>query len=382
MLLFQMILCLLPFFKPSYLVQFSQLNQIYNLLQILVTGIIFIRFIKQRRMSINLVLVLLMELLLFISSVKNDLPYIDVLKNIIQTVSLCSIIEFFSRKDLRKLFLALKIIFEFWIIADFIFALKYPLGVRVGLYNVWLFGAKNGQLMFILPTVFCTYIYNFILNKFKKVRLAEFLLILFMSSYILVTVKSATSIIAIFIFIFLMFFSNSKLYAKISMKSISLIYLALFIGVVFFQIQNNFSSFFMNTFGKDVTFTGRTTIWKKSIEYISKQPFLGYGLEPSNIRIIKMNNIAALNCHNMLLEIAYDGGFLLVSVFTIFWLRLCNSVDNYSRKNNQILKSVLIVYIIELFTEVFSFEVLLWVFILVFSISDYENGGDILNVKK
>jgi len=363
------ILFLIPFFKPNYIIQISWLNQIYNIAQIGISFFVIIEFLKKRKLSYNLLYILAMEIVIFISSIINNLEYMEVVKNVIQTLVLCMMIELFAVKDLKKLFLSLKIILTVLVTIDFLFVLKYPLGLRVGLYNIWFFGAKNGHLTFILPAVFCTYINNFIINKINKKRIFDFIFLLFISCYILITVNSATSIIVLLVFIVLMLISNNKLYSKLSMKIISIIYVLLFLCIVFFQIQNNFSGFIENVFDKDSTFTGRTEIWEKSIDYIKNKPILGYGLEPSDIRVIKMNNIAALNSHNMILEIFYEGGLVLMTIFTCFWIKFCKEVDKYSKKNNQILKSIVIAYLVQLLTEVFAFEILLWVFILVYQIA-------------
>lgn len=366
-------LLLLPFFKPAFLMQFDYINLSYNIAQIIVASLTIFHYIKRRSVSSCLFLIILMETIIFISSLINNLNIIDTTINIIQTLTLCILVENCASEDLSNFIKALKCILTTLLVIDFIFVLAYPQGIRIGLYDTWLFGAKNAQITYILPTVFCTYVDGFIINKKNTKSLLYLIAVLLISVYILLIVKSATSIITLIIFTLLLLFSTNKIYSKLNIKTISLIYLVVVILIIFFQIQNNFSDLFHSLFGKDPTFTGRTDIWDKSLDYIKAQPFLGYGLEPSQIRTIKMNNIAALNCHNMLLEILYDGGLVLFSVFCIFWKKICEKVDNFSRNNDQILKSLLIAYMIELLTEAFSFEILLWIFILVICIANKGN---------
>lgn len=368
------VLFLLPFFKPSYISQLNTFNQIYNICQIGVSFFIILDYIKSKKLSSNILLIIFMETIIFISSLLNSLSIIDIMKNIIQTVVLCIIIEDFANRNLKLLFRSLKFIFSILLIINFIFIILYPFGIRVGLYNVWFFGAKNSQIMYILPTLFCCFIYNFVLNKINKRYFFEFLILLIISIYTLYVVNSATSIIVLLLFILLMIFSNNKLYSKVSMKFITIIYLILFFGIVVFQVQDCFSDLLYSLFNKDATFTGRTMIWKQTIKLIKMHPFLGYGLEPSQIRVLKISDVAAVNSHNMILEIIYNGGILLMLVFGYFWLKLCKYVDDYSKNNNQILKSVLIAYLIELLTEVFPFEVFLWILILIIAISTKKEG--------
>lgn len=371
---------LIPFFKPSLVTQSAMLSLIYNIAQVIVSVFVMFDYIKKKKFSHNILIIIFMEAILFISSLMNGLDMIDIIKNIIQTVILCMLIEDLAKKNIKILFKALKLIFNILLFINFIFVIKYPFGIRVGLYNSWLLGAKNAQIMYILPAIFCTYIDGFIVNMRNKKSIVEFLFVLFISSYTLYVVQSSTSIIVLLIFTLLMIMSNSKFYAQIGMKFITMLYIIVFLFVIVFQSQTFFSTWLFDLFDKDATFTGRTKIWERSIEYIKEKPYLGYGLEPSEIRIIKMNNISALNCHNMLLEILYDGGIILFIIFSVFWIRLCGYVDDFSKKNNQILKSVIIAYLIELLTEVFVFEVLLWIFVLIIAISQKEEG--INNVEK
>ena len=369
MLLIKFLVCLFPFFKPYYITQFSGITQIYNILQIFVAVIMIFEFLKGEKLSKTIGIIMIMEICLIFSSVLSDLNIIDTVKNVIQTIILCILIENFSKKDISKLFLALKILLVFFLIIDFIFVIKYPLGIRIDLYNVWFFGAKNSQIAYILPALFVTYIYNFILHKTNRWFKIEYIVLVLISFYILYIVNSVTSIIVLLLFFILLFFSHNKFYISISMKKISILYFILFLSIVVFQIQNYFSDFFINILGKDVTFTGRTNIWNDTIQFIKNRLLLGYGLEPSYLRVIKLNDIAALNSHNMILEIIYNGGMLLFSIFLYFWNYLCKKVDSFSKENDQILKTILVVYLIELMFEVFAFEQLLWIFVLIIMLS-------------
>ncbi len=376
MQLLKFIIFLIPFFKPSYILQISWLNNIYNVSQMLISVIIIIYFFKSKQFSKIILLILLMDLILFISSIINNLNYIDAFKNCMQTVILCIMIEMFSKNNIKKLFQALFLILNILVFIDFSFVVLHPTGIRVGLYNIWFFGAKNSHITFILPTLFINYIYLFVLKQKNAFKIFFYIITILICCYILISVQSATSIIAIALFIVLIFFSKNKFFSKLSMNLITLMYLVLFVSVVFFQFQNNFAPFFQTFFQKDVTFTGRTKIWDTTIELIKIKSIYGYGMEPSAIRVLKYHNIAALHSHNMILEIIYEGGFLLFCFFSLFWKKLCSKVDNYSKNHGQILKILLISYCVELFTEVFSFEVLLWIFVLVFEFAS-ENSKTI-----
>ena len=67
MQLLKFIIFLIPFFKPSYILQISWLNNIYNVSQMLISVIIIIYFFKSKQFSKIILLILLMDLILFIS---------------------------------------------------------------------------------------------------------------------------------------------------------------------------------------------------------------------------------------------------------------------------------------------------------------------------
>jgi len=365
MQLIKFIIFLFPFFKPSYFIQISVLNKFYNLMQVAVAGYFFVRYLKRRKYSLDFFILFFIEVVLFTSSIIDGLSISDFAVNIIQTLAMCIVIDELADRDTYTLVKALKVLFNLLVLMDFVFVLQYPIGIRVGLYNVWLFGAKNAQISFILPAIFCSYLYYFKFNKFSKFNLLKFIALILIGCYILYMVQSSTSIVVIVIFLALLKLSNSKIFTKFSMKKISVIYLLIVLGLVFLQIQNLFADFIINVLHKDLTFTGRTYIWNTTLDFIKRSPLYGYGLEDSSLRIIKMQNGDALHAHNMVLEILYSGGFLVFGLFSLYWKRMCDKVDAFSQKHGNILKCILIAYCIELLTEAFSFEIFLWVLVFV-----------------
>lgn len=361
----KILLCVLPFFKPQFILQFTFIDNLYNIAQIIIAIVVLILTVKQHRLSKTLLYLVLPLTALLISSLINNIDFLSVLKNIAQTFSFCLIINYFTRENIKELYKSLVIALAMLVFLDLIFILMIPEGIRIGLYNTWFLGAKNSHIVFILPMITVTYIYSFILtNKtfFKKILLIS---LVAASFFIIFSIQSATSIVSIMLFFVLLFSSNKKIYQKFKLRWFNVIYLLLVFLIVGLQAQNIFTPLIEDILGKDVTFTGRTEIWADTLNFIREKPLLGFGMEPSQIRTTKLRDISALNSHNMILEIFYQGGILLFFLILIFWLRLTKKIDKYSEKyKNTILKSVIIVYCIEFITEVFAWELSLWVFIL------------------
>lgn len=81
-----------------------------------------------------------------------------------------------------------------------------------------------------------------------------------------------------------------------------------------FKVQFYFESFIWNTFHKSVTFSGRTYIWDKSMEYFMNAPLIGYGNENVEVTIGKLG---INHTHNFLLEILYRGGLIGLFLFLV-----------------------------------------------------------------
>ena len=67
-------------------------------------------------------------------------------------------------------------------------------------------------------------------------------------------------------------------------------------------------------FGKDGSFSGRDKIWEKSVKYIVSSPLIGYGRESEYVVWTKLGQT---HCHNIILELLYDGGIIGTILFGI-----------------------------------------------------------------
>ena len=88
------------------------------------------------------------------------------------------------------------------------------------------------------------------------------------------------------------------------------IYLSINLLLVFSSHLGIFS-FFAGLFGKDSTFTGRTTAWTNSVLLFLQKPILGYGLLDADTARAYLGAYAFVNSHNTLLQVLISGGLLL-----------------------------------------------------------------------
>lgn len=362
------LLTLLPFIKPPFITYFSTINNIYNILQILVAVFIIFNYIIKNKVSHIILIVFIMQLIVFFSTFLNDGNYFDVIKNSIQIITLCIIIEKYMKTNSYILFKTLNFLFYILIFIDFLSVILYPQGIIRNVYQIWFLGAKNNHLVYILPAIFCSYIYYFYLNKLSLTRIIKFALLCIMSVIIILSVKSMTSLVAIVLLLFFILLFNKKnyIFKFVNMKLINIFYIVFFVGIICFQVQNHFSYLIETVLQKDLSFTGRVEIWERSLYYISDNPLIGYGAEDNSLRIVKFNDTSALHCHNMVLELLYSGGIVLLIAFLVLWNKLSKKIDKSEHELKPFLTWILLVYCIELLTEVFEFEVFIWVLVLIY----------------
>lgn len=376
------LLALMPFFKPKLLSSISVISNIYNIFQILVLLAFIMYCIKHKSIKISKIifLIILMQFIYITSTLINKLDCSSVIINTVQVIILCILIENFYLNDKEKLYWALSKLLFILIFIDFIYVILHPTGVIVGTLHTWFLGAKNNHLTYILPAIFCNYVYYFYIKRSKYMKWIILAFICFISAYILVVVQSMTSLVALVLMILLILFNNKySILNYINMKTISIVYLIIFIGVVFLGIQNHFSYFIEEVLNKDLTFTGRVQIWEKSIEYIKMKPLLGNGIETNVFRVFKFGDASAVHCHNMLLELIYQGGVLLLLIFIKFWNTICKKIDSCDSKIKPFLSATLLVYCIELLTEVYYFDVFIWILVLIYYSSNLLDAGDSKN---
>lgn len=232
------------------------------------------------------------------------------------------------------------------------------------------FSHKNA-LASILLCQFFLYISHYVLvfrsfqsQKFARVELVLIVLFFFMFIYLS---QSMTVLVCAFLvcFIFLMptfVFSRLFIFTIISALSVLSFFLISYLGL------------YLESFGRDLTFTGRILIWPMVIEAINEKLYLGYGYmwfwvggEVSNYTNLDWI-IEFGNAHNYFLEFVLSYGLLGMLITIILLVFKFNS----SRVYNKFYTSFLLFFVVYgLFESAFfyvnNYQMLLMFFILLSS---------------
>lgn len=183
----------------------------------------------------------------------------------------------------------------------------------------------------------------------------------------LLHVWSATSILGMtFMLVSTLLLAQRKLLERIFTPIKNMIYiLGLHYLIVVLSGGAAFSYLIVNILKKDLSFSGRRTIWEYALTQIKRSPLIGYG-EIQNARYITVGT-AKFNAHNIFLQISLEGGIVLaiimiVILFFCFWqLKKCEN-----RKIKIVLAELGIIIFVMMVAEVYSFLIIFSALFLIY----------------
>lgn len=181
--------------------------------------------------------------------------------------------------------------------------------------NWYIFTYDNASIFLFLPVaaalIYYCYNYN---KKLYPVFIGYSSIILGMY----ISKMAATAMVTYVFFTFLLFYyykklnENKKIRFKMTYVNSIIIIIVIYIFILSF-VGSDICYYIAGLLGKDGTFTGRDVIWRRSLYYIKENIIFGNGMESEGIRYLK---IMMGQCHNILLEIMYDGGLVSLALYS------------------------------------------------------------------
>lgn len=356
--------------EPMLFYQFRLVNIVYKILQYIVMIITNIYFIKKKKYDNPL----FFSILLFygincvITLLFNYMYVIYYQYDFLYAITLCEIGIIFLSFNYKRTINQISIIFAVYIIINYISLLLYPNGIVMqqnihGFLNNYYFLGQDNQFMYFIIAGLTFIGLDYYINK-KELKIIIVYIVTLLTVFFTQSATSILVVLSFFVLYILNRLSSKNFFVKIDMKKLIIGYIFIYFFIVIFQnIDNNITKSITNMLGKDLTFSGRTSIWKTVFFEISKSPFIGFGA--TNERYIGSLQVSS---HNIFLQIVYESGLVgLICFFGIFYV-LFIKLNSY--KFNKFLG---IAYIgifcifLSMLTEVYDLGLLFLLIIIVYS---------------
>lgn len=364
---------LLPFFEPKYInVEFRSISTIFNILQIISFLIITLMYFKTKNKSKMPIYIFIFQLIILLSTFLNNGDMRSCISATINIMGLIMITDHGINNNTKSFLSSILFIFEILILINLITIFAFPNGMYINATSRttenWFLGYDNSHIFIIMPALITSIVYSlFIKNKiiFRTV-------FLFIISIITIFTRwPATGVTVMIIFIMYIIFSKLINKSKIlNIKTYITISIVSFFSIIVFRLQNLFSFFIVDFLKKDLTFTGRTYIWDYVLEFIKAKPLLGYGIENKLVRYYKTTHHRSFHAHNQFLEMAYQGGIVLVVAFIFIIFKTSKELYKYkTTKMSNVLSFCLFLYLILMLTEVCDLIYLFFIIVISFNIN-------------
>ena len=349
--------------KPHFFNEIGWLDRLYDNTSVVIAVFLIIASIVSIPIPKSRIWIIMFYGAMFFTTVCSGGSIYEYMRSNFASLALCLMFDIWLTKSPETLIDGFSIL-GLLVYANFITILLFPKGMyRTDLYSAnWLLGYKNYQIRTILPIICMALIRSY--WKWGKIAFRAWIL-LACSASTLVLVDSATALVGYTLFLVLLMLYHSKektIPPIINMTNGIIASAVILIGIVFFNIQTFMSFLIENILGKNLTFTGRLSVWKMSILYFLKKPILGYGyLSGDEYEQMYNSSLWAAHPHNYILYILLTGG-LLLGIITIigYWMASQNIKKNIESIYGKIILFTLCSFLIMGITEAITSTVLLY----------------------
>lgn len=338
-LLFVTIL-LMPFFRPSginYILPGGQ--YVYDALSMASLGILVIIYLSGEKQLIDWQIILsgLMFLVIMFATIRN---HGDTMVHLRVTATSFGIMLGVSdfRKTPKLLMSALLLDSEILIYINLICLFLFPGGmylshITYGAPNNWWMGYDNHWFVFYYGAYFLALVN--VLYGGNKWRSLFLILVLHLTSLYTLSGVLVVGMLMMDILLILKIY-QWKIFAFEVIFSGGIL---LSIALVFFQTIGSIQYVIENILGKSESMTARARIWKAVLGKIMEHPILGNGRFFNKQAQVLYGLPAAVNAHNMWLEILVEGG---IAAFAIF-VAIIFSISVKNKKNKSVFYKVLLI---------------------------------------
>lgn len=317
------------YFESPYLSRFPVMDTVYAIMKILSLGFIMLHLKKINFNSI-MAIVILIESALWISTLRAGSSMGSVTTQLISVTAFVIIIDIMLKEDAVRCIRLLYIIMALLIYINVISMLLFPDGLYtatgvVGTKKYYFLGHQNSLGLYATIAIALG---EFLLQieEGEKFKLKNLIILEVISLFYIIHVWSVVSFLSVAGIMAITFFNRlSKKGWRIPLVWSLLLNVMIFILFVIMQNLQIFSSFFQRFLNRDITLSGRTTVWTRAFKSFLQNPIWGVGQGKG----YEMFGYATT--HNRYLNTMFTGGLVGITLFAILLILICRRL-RYSKE--------------------------------------------------
>ena len=314
------LLLLAPFFEPAYVTLCAPAARVfYNagevLSTLIVSGMFLWNVVQKKRLSGAMIALFALEGWMSVDVLIHQGVSKPAFLGIVSVLVVGMLIEtMMSREHAAELLNAFLLLYEILIGLNFLTMLIWPKGLYYTpseLWDNWFLGYRNMFLFYFAPALSLE-----LLNRHRTGKAARMNVVTAVCTVSMALSGSATGMIAIAVFDVL-YITHLYRVKLCNILTVTVAALAANVSIVCLNVQQYLAPLFA-LIGREVNFTGRTTIWERPIALIQKQPLLGYGMQSEEVRGATAGLWSGVKAHNFFLEQQYCFGIIGTVLFLAF----------------------------------------------------------------
>ncbi len=357
-------LLLFPFFKPHSLEYIApQIDSLYDYLRVGICILVAYAYIKKivlkRRGSIFLVIVLIYEFLLIVSTSLNHQNMRSAFLSAVLIICFCMIVELGIKENCVVFITALYWLTFILVFMNFVILLWYPDGVARHKYYYYRVNFWHIDNLLVSLLIFAMAVGELYVNLLGHWTVSSIVLMGICGATTIIC-WSATGVVGWGVYcFFLLFICNKPWQRYINAPFVYLVWVLSFVSLCFWGIQKKFLYLIENILKKNINLTGRTEIWDISIHLIQEKWLFGYGVPLTHGYVFWRNKF--YHTHNGIFEIMIQGGIITLIPAVILYILSANILVKYrSNKLGGIILGAITAILVTLLTEAYISDITIY----------------------
>lgn len=317
-----------------YILPYS-ITIIYKYSIIPLIGVLLFLILSRKHMSAETKLILLYSFVFIISSSFNsEARLVTAIGWLAGPVGIALLIEYYGRKNKYLLLKVIVFTLTALIILDLLSIMKYPNGLYTTLYREnWILGYKSarGRIATIPVIAFAACMDSMTVNKRLSMKFYLIAIVAILDTFLSGgTGATVFVVIETFIIAYISLKKNEKksIINQNKLLNIGLI-ITIVLNIVFVLLQTYSNNrivkyIVVDLLGKDLTFTGRTGIWKSSFELFKQSWMYGWGFINGDNFATITGAAAGTQPHNLFLSVMVYTGCIGLLIFLVLLIKTMN----------------------------------------------------------